>query len=714
MAAGVSDDFVEVEIEPEAEEDLGEGIEAINDDGSIDVNLSPGTAADEAPDFYANLAEELLDEQTLSRLAYDLIESTDEDRQAQQGRVDAYTDAIKRTGLDGNPIGGAEFEGASKAVLPVMQEAAIDFAASAINELFPVGGVEGGGPVKHQTIGKATQQRADKALRKSKHMNWQMTKQMRTLRDGLEELLTQTAMAGRYYLKLYQDLKRKRPAYMLVPMDNLWLPGDASTLEDADRYTHAQYLTDIRFRERVASGMYRDLDLVKPSAPEHSAAQEASDQTQGKTRDSQNKDGTRLVREIYVLLELDDDPETDGNIAPYIVSIDDDSGQILSVYRAWDINDPQQEAIPFIIEFPFIPWRDGPIGLPQLIGGLSIAGTGALRALLDAGHISNVSGALKLKGGGADKGKNVNVVPGMITEIESSVVVDDIRKAVMPLPFNPPSPVLFSLLGFVEERARGVVNVALEKLAESKADMPVGTVLALIEQGSKVYKAIHSRLHRSMERALVALHHLNRMHLDEEALLREAGDVLARKSDYQGAMDVEPVSDPNIFSEAQRYAQTQAIAQRAVGNPLYDQHEVEKRVLAQLRIPDSESLLVKKPEPKRLNPVNENMAMAMGSPVVAFPDQDHAAHLMAHFDFVLSPMFGRNPVIQPTLLPGMVAHIKEHMLYLYVEAVVGASDQVLQMDPQFKGTSITDLMDDDDEISKEMDRLLSQTSATFI
>jgi hypothetical protein len=386
--------------------------------------------------------------------------------------------------------------------------------------------------------------------------------------------------------------------------------------------------------------------------------------------------------------------------------MDDESGTIIAIYRNWDVEDPNMEMLEHLVEWGFIPWRGGYIGLAQLIGGLSIAATGSLRALLDAAHLSNMQSAVKLKS--KEGGQNIPLEVGSITEIDGSNLQDpDIRKTIMALPFNPPSTVLFQLLGFLSEQGKGVVSVALEKLTEAKADMPVGTTMALIEQGAKIYAAIHSRLHRAFARTLKVQHQLNRMHLDEEALKREAGELLARRADFHGAMDIAPVSDPNIFSETQRFAQTQAVAARAIQNPLYDQRKVEEKILDQLKIVDGKDLLIPKPEPKRLNPVNENVSVALGQPVIAFPDQDHMAHLTSHFEFLLNPFYGKNPIMQPVVLPAMLAHIKDHMIYAYVAAVQASATE-------FSGVQITKLMDDDDEVSKHMDGLLTDASTIFL
>lgn len=689
--------------------DLGDGEDdgtQTNPDGSVEVVVSEGTGATRDPEFYANLADGVVDDFELNELSSRLYELTELDKDSHKQRVLAYKNALERSGLDGNPTGGAEFDGASKAVLPMVQEAAIDFMSSAIRELMPIGGEEGG-PVKHKVIGKATQRKVDKAYRKSQLMNWQLTQQMPSFRDSLEELLTQLPMSGRQYLKMYWNHARGRPEELFVPMDEVWLPAASSSFASARRYTHAQPIDEQTLQERMDSGMYRKIVLSAPMVPEQSEAKEATDKIAGKTKNIENEDGERLLREIFVHLEIESDAVTGGKLAPYIVTLDDDSQQILSIYRDWKREDPNREALKHLIEFPFIPWRGGPIGLPQLIGGLSVAGTGALRALLDSAHLNNLSGAVALKGKAGKGGQNIPITAGSVTQIDAPVGTDDIRKAIMALPFSPPSPTLFQLLGFLVEQGRGVVNVALEKLAEAKADMPVGTTLALIEQGAKVYAAIHARLHRSMARTLEALHQLNCMYLDEETVVREAGELLAKREDFEGPMDVVPVSDPNIFSETQRFAQTQAVAQRAVGNPLYDARKVEELILKRLKIPDALDLLIPKPEPQRLNPVNENVAACQGTPVIAFPDQDHVAHLRTHIEFLMNPMFGMNPLLQPVLLPILLPHIKDHMVYAYVSAVVEAADKAAQM-------SVSELMDDDEEVSMLMDRMLADASTAFL
>ena len=213
----------------------------------------------------------------------------------------------------------------------------------------------------------------------------------------------------------------------------------------------------------------------------------------------------------------------------------------------------------WIVEFKFIPWRGAyAIGLPHLIGGLSAALTGALRALLDTAHINNTATMLKLKGAKIS-GQSQQVDVTQIVEIEGAPGVQDIRQIAMPMPFNPPSQVLFELLGWLDNAAKGVVTTSEEKIADVTSNSPVGTTQALIEQGAAVFSAIHARLHDSQARVLKVLCRLNRWYFDDMQKGDMVQDLEITREDFAKNTDVVPVSDPHIFSETQRMAQNQAV-----------------------------------------------------------------------------------------------------------------------------------------------------------
>ena len=403
------------------------------------------------------------------------------------------------------------------------------------------------------------------------------------------------------------------------------------------------------------------------------------------------------------------DVEGDGN-APYIITIDKPSSKVLAIYRNWDEEDDSREPLDWFVEFPFIPWRGAyPIGLPHMIGGLSAAATGALRALMDSAHIQNVPTMLKLKGG-TRGGQSLNIQPTQVEEIEGGLNVDDVRKLAMPIPFNPPSPTLFQLLGFVVDAGKGVVRTSMDNLADQNPNAPVGTTLALIQEGMTVFSSIHARLHNAMGRTLRILHRLNAMYLDDADVKHEVGEVLATRADFEGPMDVVPVSDPAIFSESQRFAQVQAVSQRAAALPqLYNLRKVEERLLETLRVPNPKELLVPPMEPKQQNAVNENVTATMGRPIVAFPEQDHIAHLKTHLAYMTNPALGASQLIAPVYLPVILGHIKEHLALWYASSV-------LELAEDTSGIDISEDMKNlkDDEARRAFDRMLAEASQSVV
>jgi len=685
---------------PDVDDDEVEDTE----DGGAIVRMDEDAPPKAENEFYANLAEDM-PEGEMSSLSTQLLDLISKDKDARKKRDEQYEDGLRRTGLGDDAPGGAQFEGASKVVHPVMTEACVDFAARAMKEIFP-----SGGPAKDAISGPMSADKVDKAKRKTSLLNWQMTVQCPEVRAELEQLMTQLPLGGAQYLKLGWDTPRNRPTFLFVPIDDMLLPYAATNFYTAQRKTHVQYITSLDYENRVRDGMYRDVDLAPSSMePEQSVAGQANDKIEGRDATSYNEDGLRIVYECYVTMEVE---EGEGN-APYIVSVDKTTGKVLAVYRNWDEEDEARDEMYWFVEFPFIPWRGAyPIGLPHMIGGLSGAATGALRALLDSAHISNSQTMLRLKGGTAG-GQSLSLQPGQIEEIEGGLNVDDVRKLAMPLPYNPPSPVLFSLLGFLVDAAKGVVRTSMEDIADNNPNAPVGTTLAKLEQGAVVYSAIHSRLHDAMGRMLRILDRLNGFNLDDEKLERDAGNELARRDDFDGVLDVVPVSDPNIFSEAQRYAQVQAVAQRAAAIPgMYNMRKVEERILETLKVPNAKDLLNPAIEPSEQNAVNENVAASLGRPVTAFPNQDHLAHLQTHLAYMMSPTFGMNPVFAPVYIPAILNHIKEHIALWYASSVFDVSTDAL--DGEDLGDVMRNMEPKDTEGRKALDRMLAEASTAAL
>ncbi len=633
------------------------------EDGGAIIRLDNEEDERKSLEHFANIVDEV-DPSQLKMAVQDLLEKIDRDKEAREKRDKLYEEGLRRTGLGDDAPGGAQFNGANKVVHPMLVEACVDFSARFMKEIFPPTG-----PVKSKIYGESDKIKVQKAQRKTAFMNWQTTEQMTEFRGELEQLSTQLPLGGGQYMKFMWNPQHRRPASEFIPIDDVYLPFAATNFYTAERKTHVQYITKMEYLKRVKSGMYRDVDIGMPEDPDFSKASKANDKIEGRKETSYNEDGLRTVFEIYTYLEFDDE-----DLCPYILSVDKSSGEALSLYRNWEPEDKYRKELDWIVEFPFVPWRGAyPIGLTHMIGGLSGAATGALRALLDSAHIQNMPTLLKLKGG--PNGQTINLQPTEVVEMEGGALIDDVRKLAMPMPFNPPSPVLFQLLGFLVESGKGVVQTSFEKLSDQNANQPVGTTMALIEQGMVVFSSIHSRLHGAMARCFKILHRINSAYLTEEDIEAQASGLEIDPSDFDGPLDVVPVSDPAIFSETQRFAQIQAIMQRAAAMPqLYDPRKVEQMFLRTLKVP-SEEVLQPEPASEDIDPVSENVAAAMSRPIYVLPQQEHIAHIMTHMAFLKSPLLGSNPAIMPTCIYALVQHIKDHVLNYYLVEAHSAVDR---------------------------------------
>ena len=638
------------------------------EDGSVIVNFQEKQSPLKNPEFYSNLAEEL-DESTLDSLANEYLDYIDVDKEARSQRDKQYEEGLRRTGLGKDAPGGATFDGASKVVHPVMAEACVDFAASSTKELLPSDGI-----VKSNIKGDDNLSKLEVANRKVNFLNWQLTEQVPEYRDEMEQLLTQLPLGGSQFLKWRYDDEQCRPTCEWVPIDNIILPYSTTNFYTSQRVAEQQDITEDTYQQRIDSGFYRDLEnaTYTSDAPltDQTQSEKANAKIEGKEEPSKNIDGLRRIYEITCFLRLEDDDLTDGKRAPYILIIDETSSKVLALYRNWEANDEKLEKLDWYVEFKFIPWRGAyAIGLPHLIGGLSAALTGALRALLDAAHINNSQTLLKLKTGRVS-GQSDRIEPTQVVEVEAGPGVDDVRKIAMPMPFNPPSSVLFDLLGWLTNAAKGVVTTAEEKISEANSQMPVGTTQALIEQGAKVFSSIHARLHRSQAMSLKIISRLNHWYLQE--MDNQSGSEIEVR-DFAYNNDIRPVSDPNIFSEAQRLAQNQALLQMATSAPpgMFNIRAVYKRVLKQLKVPDAEEILPNPLGANESNPALENVSMTMGRPAAAYPDQDHIAHIKIHLEYANNPAYGGNPVIGPTFAPHALEHIKQHLTLHYLQSMRG-------------------------------------------
>lgn len=628
---------------------------------------------------FANLAE-VIDETELDDICMDLLEAIDEDREAREMRDEQYEEGLNRTGMGSNVIGGANFPGASRAVHPLLLESSLDFAGAMMNEMLPPEG-----PCKAQVQGddqsSQSQPKDDKAKRTSRWINYQITEMMPGAYHEFSVGFTQCPLGGGFYTKTYINDDHNTPATSFIPIDHVYRPYNDGDFYSQPRITHAQSIDRWTYRSNVDSGLWRDIvdyDVRGGNMPERTRADLATDRIIGRNEPSRNIDAAREVYETSTLLQLDGDPK----LLPYLVTLDTEARKILAIYRNWRENDEKQERCVFLIEWPFWPWRGGyPVGLTHMIGSLSGAATGSLRALLDSALLNTTQTGVRLKGGSTAGGQNMQPRVTEITEVQGSLASDDIRKTFMPIQFNQPSPVLMQLLAFLVDAGRGVVRSSFDDMDKFGSQTPVGTTQMFLEQGLRNLGAVHGRMHRSMRLFLKGLWQINQDTLTDITVIDEQGELTVSRQDFQGPMNVIPISDPRLWSDLQRKALAQTVVTRAsdpIAGQLYDHRSAETYFLRQMGADNPDSFLIPNPQPQRTNAVAENVSASQGTPIKAFPGQDHEAHITVHVAYLKSPFFGSNPSLAVKYIPGMISHLGEHLALWYSDAMLEAATQAIR------------------------------------
>ena len=658
-------------------------------------------------EFDSNLAEEI-SEKELNRKAQQLIVKYDEDREARSDWEERYKAGLRTVDPDG---GMSEEEdarasrGLSTVVHPMIAEAATQFNARSIAELYP-----SGGPVKTVIVGEPNEETEEQARRVKDFMNYQITQEMPEYFPDLDKMLFQLPLVGHAFKKVWWDANMERQCSKFVKAEDFVVAPESTDLYTSLRYTHVIRMPKNDYNRYVEAGWYLPSkytgDGIDPSG-------DTAEDIEGVDPYS-TSDEVMTLLEMHVYESFDgvdgyDDTEDNEDAVglPYVITIDYDSEKVVSVRRNWDADDEDMRRLDWFVSYPFLPGVGFyGFGLYHLIGGLGKAATGSLRALLDSAAFANMQGGFKLKG--RVSGGDIDVNPGEFADLDATV--DDVNKAIMPLPFKEPSGALFNLLGLITDAGRRFANTADMNVGDVNPNAPVGTTVALIEQGSKSFSAIHKRLHYAQGQEFKLLAKLNAKYLPENfdfALSGSSSVIYA--ADFNDRIDIIPVSDPNIFSTAQRIAQAQSIMQMANAAPqLHDVYEAYKRMYEAIRIPNIDEVLKKPQEAVRLDPIDENMSLMYGKPIKAFPEQDHDAHIAVHMQFMQDPSLAANPGAR-AMQPLLIAHIAEHVALLYRQRMQSAIGVPLPSVPNLRDPRFSF-----EDISPEMDMIISQKAAEVV
>jgi hypothetical protein len=622
----------------------------------------------EIPHF-ANLAE-YLGEDELKDIASKVIEGFEADKDSRSEWDETLTRGLDLLGLKFEETGTA-FDGSCAATHPLIIESAVKFQSKASQELLPAAG-----PVRTQIIGDPDSQIVQQSNRVRRFMNYELTEMMPEYFDEMERMLFHLPIVGSAIVKMYYDGGLERPTAEHIPLDQFYVNYSATDLRRAERYTHVIYKSPVDLRRDIAAGMYRDVEDLDEKPDSNRSDNEISakiDEIMGlHGNNSEDPEYTLLEQHCYMQLEDDD------QVYPYIITVEESSETVLSIRRNYREDDPRAEKMVHFTHYRFVPgFGFYGLGLIHLIGNLTMTATSAMRALVDAGQFANLPGGFKAKGVRI-VGDNDPISPGEFKEIEALGM--DINKAVVPFNYKEPSQTLFQLLGFVSSAAEKFADQTDQVVNDSSGYGPVGTTMALIEASAKFFSAVHKRLHHAQRQQFKILAQINETFVPVNGYpyATPEGDMTIFQQDFDGRVDVLPVSDPNIPSRAHRLSLASLALQLAAQTPpgTFNNTELIRQVLEAADFPNIDQVIPAKQEAQPADPVSDIMNATKGMPIAAFPGQDHESHIQVKTNFLQDPTAGASEAFKQ-FAPILQANIREHMMLRYKTQIEGVVAQTV-------------------------------------
>ena len=655
------------EFEMELEDIMVEGLSP--DDMAFMASMQEEVAVEIEIPHFANLAE-YLGEDELKDIASKVIEGFEADKDSRSEWDETLTRGLDLLGLKFEETGTA-FDGSCAATHPLIIESAVKFQSKASQELLPAAG-----PVRTQIIGDPDSQIVQQSNRVRRFMNYELTEMMPEYFDEMERMLFHLPIVGSAIVKMYYDGGLERPTAEHIPLDQFYVNYSATDLRRAERYTHVIYKSPVDLRRDIAAGMYRDVEDLDEKPDSNRSDNEISakiDEIMGlHGNNSEDPEYTLLEQHCYMQLEDDD------QVYPYIITVEESSETVLSVRRNYREDDPRAEKMVHFTHYRFVPgFGFYGLGLIHLIGNLTMTATSAMRALVDAGQFANLPGGFKAKGVRI-VGDNDPISPGEFKEIEALGM--DINKAVVPFNYKEPSQTLFQLLGFVSSAAEKFADQTDQVVNDSSGYGPVGTTMALIEASAKFFSAVHKRLHHAQRQQFKILAQINETFVPVNGYpyATPEGDMTIFQQDFDGRVDVLPVSDPNIPSRAHRLSLASLALQLAAQTPpgTFNNTELIRQVLEAADFPNIDQVIPAKQEAQPADPVTDIMNATKGMPITAFPGQDHESHIQVKTNFLQDPTAGASEAFKQ-FAPILQANIREHMMLRYKTQIEGVVAQTV-------------------------------------
>ena len=625
------------------------------DDGGAEVDFDPQAEAMQgAEEHNANLAE-FLEDGDLSAIASEVLNSFEECASSRSDWESTYTKGLDLLGFK-YEARSEPFQGASGATHPVLAEAVTQFQALAYKELMP-----SGGPVRTQIIGLESSEKVAQAHRVKDFMNYQLMVNMKEYEPEFDQMLFNLPLSGSTFKKVYYDALLGRSVSKFVPAEDLYVPYTATSLDDTETIIHHLKMTVNDIRQHQLAGIYVDTEMDDEGTYNKNDVEEAKDKMSGIETISND---VCSVLEAHVHLEIegfeDIDPQTNESTGvkfPYIVTVKEDTSEVLSIKRNWKPNDQLKTRQDYFVHFKFLPGLGFyGFGLIHMIGGLSRTATAALRQLLDAGTLSNLPAGFKMRGIRV-RDEAQPLQPGEFRDVDAPG--GNLKDAFMPLPFKGPDGTLLSLMGAVVQAGQRFASIADLQVGDGNQNAAVGTTVALLERGSRVMSAIHKRLYSAMKQEFMLLSetfvtYLPAMYPYDVV----GGQNQIFKDDFDQKIDIIPVADPNIFSQTQRISIAQSEMQIAMTNPqMHNIYHAYRHMYEALGVKDIDQLLPPPPQPQAVDPATENILALNNKKFQAFPKQDHQSHMKSHLRFMGTMVIRNNPQAMTMLQQNCMEHI---------------------------------------------------------
>ena len=628
--------------------------------------------------FDGNLAD-VIDEAELNRISSDLVGSIEDDLSSREDWEDTYKTGLEFLGMKTEER-TEPFEGSSGVIHPLLAESVTQFQAQAYRELLPATG-----PVRTQVVGAQNEMLVKQAERVKDYMNYMITYEMEEYDPELDQMLFYLPVTGSTFKKVYFDPLKGRAVSKFLHAEDIIVPYGATDLLSSPRITHRLTMDSNEIKKLQLNGFYRDVEIPESQyGGEYGGSQieESIDDVQGVHPSGPSEDIT--LYEVHASLDIEgfEDMGPDGMPSglklPYIITIIESSGEVLSVRRNYVEVDPMKRAKQYFVHYKFLPGLGFyGLGLTHMIGGLAQASTSILRQLIDAGTLSNLPAGFKSRGARI-RDEDSPLQPGEFRD--NDVVGGTLQGSLMPLPFKEPSGTLYNLMGTLVDAGRRFASMADMKIGEMSGETPVGTTMAIMERGTKVMSAIHKRMHYSQKVEFKLLSNIFAETVQAypyAADMQMGPEIFAQ--DFDARVDVLPVSDPNIFSMSQRIALAQTELQLVQSNPQIHGgpqglYQAYRKMYEALGVNNIDAILPPPPQPMPMNPAKENQNALMGAPLQAFPDQDHESHIETHMAVMSTPAMELNP----QAIVALQGHIQEHIGLL---AEIQAQQEIMSQIP---------------------------------